>query len=78
MGIGASVSNYWRSGKTLVPRHSRQPPRGPMAKIIGMRHHIVHDYFFVDFDVIWTTATVDLAALIEELEKTLPPLGPRP
>ncbi len=47
-------------------------------QIIGMRHHVVHDYLIVDYDVIWDSATSDLPRLIVELEKLVPPTGPLP
>jgi len=43
----------------------------PWHKIIGMRNHIVHAYSVVDNDVIWETATTELAPLIEKLERII-------
>ncbi len=45
----------------------------PWAKIVGMRHKVVHDYLHVDFDIVWDVATVDLPPLVDELAKLVPP-----
>ena len=50
----------------------------PWKQIIGMRHHVVHDYLFVDYDVVWNTATHDIQPLINSLQQLLPPAGPTP
>jgi uncharacterized protein with HEPN domain len=42
-------------------------PAIPWAAIVGMRHRIVHDYFNIDEDRVWETATAELAPLIEAL-----------
>lgn len=46
-------------------------PQIPWAKIVGMRHRLVHVYFQVDLDLVWDTITLDLPPLIAELEKIL-------
>jgi uncharacterized protein with HEPN domain len=38
-----------------------------------MRNVLVHRYDDVDVDVVWRTVTSDLAPLIAELERILPP-----
>jgi uncharacterized protein with HEPN domain len=43
-------------------RHLSQPlrdrhPEVPWRLVIGMRHHLVHGYFDVDPDVVWTAVT---------------------
>ena len=43
-------------------------PEVPWRAIVGMRHRIVHDYLYVDFDIVWDVATKDLPALIRSLE----------
>ncbi len=57
-----------------VPTDVQRAAAGiPWPDIVGMRHRIVHDYMDVDYDVVWTVATRDLPALVEELQKiTLP------
>jgi uncharacterized protein with HEPN domain len=43
-------------------------PEIPWPDITGIRHKLVHDYFTVDIDVVWDTATVsapNLKPLIE-------------
>lgn len=40
---------------------------------MGMRHKIVHDYMGVDEDVVWDSVTEELAPLIKELERIVPP-----
>jgi len=40
----------------------------PWAKIIGMRHRIVHDYMNVDFDILWQTTKQDIGELVILLE----------
>lgn len=41
---------------------SRQPDI-PWRKIIGMRHVLVHGYFEVDLDLVWSVVEHELAAL---------------
>lgn len=48
-------------------------PTIPWAAINGMRNRLVHEYDEVDLDVVWSTVINSLPALIEELEKVVPP-----
>ena len=45
----------------------------PWARVVGMRHRIVHDYLHVDYDIVWAVAQTDLPGLIVRLEEVLPP-----
>jgi uncharacterized protein with HEPN domain len=46
-------------------------PNIPWRAIIGMRHRVVHDYLFVDQDVVWDVVTADLEPLASQLAKLL-------
>ncbi|MCS6923081.1 MAG: DUF86 domain-containing protein [Fimbriimonadales bacterium] len=48
-----------------------QYPQIPWADIIGMRHRLVHGYYDIDLDVVWSTIQHDLQPLISELEVIL-------
>ncbi len=37
-----------------------------------MRHKIVHDYFDIDEDIVWSVATRDLPPLVDALRRALP------
>lgn len=51
-------------------------PEIQWKEIIGMRHKVVHDYFEIDLDILWRTATERLPVLIASLEKITPPEPP--
>ena len=46
-------------------------PDIPLPAIAGMRHKIVHDYWDIDEDVVWETATNDIPELIKKLDKII-------
>ena len=46
-------------------------PAIPFAKIVSMRNRLNHAYFDVDLDVVWTTVTEDLPALLPALDAAL-------
>ena len=53
-----------------------QNPQVPWKQIQGMRHIMVHDYFKVDWDIVYTTAKIDVPALrphVEAMLRSLPP-----
>jgi uncharacterized protein with HEPN domain len=65
----------WRLSQALKGRD----PQIPWKQIAGMRHILVHDYFRVDWGVVFTTATNDIPALkpqIEAILAALPPAAP--
>lgn len=45
----------------------------PWAGIVGMRHRIVHDYLWVDENIVWDTVNNRLVPLIAALENIIPP-----
>ncbi len=46
-------------------------PQIPWPVIIGMRHRLIHAYFSINLDVVWSTSTQDIPPLISELKKLL-------
>lgn len=48
-----------------------QNPQVPWKRIEGMRHIMVHDYFKVDWDIVFTTARHHVPALRPQIETIL-------
>ena len=46
-------------------------PEIPWSVIIGMRNRLVHAYFSINLDVVWSTSKDDIPTLIAELKKLL-------
>jgi len=44
-------------------------PEIPWHEIIAMRNRLIHGYFAVDSDILWTVVHDDLPALIDTLER---------
>lgn len=59
----------------LSPETHALAPDLPWPKMVSMRNRLVHDYFRVDLDVVWDTVTLDLPALLPEIERLLRRLG---
>jgi len=43
----------------------------PWPVLTGMRNRLIHAYFSINLDVVWSTSTEDIPPLIEELNKLL-------
>lgn len=48
-----------------------QHPQVPWAAIIGMRHRLVHAYFDINHDILWTTGTEAAPGLLPLLQPLL-------
>jgi uncharacterized protein with HEPN domain len=67
--------------RALSPKVRDRHPEVPWLRIIGMRHILVHKYFEIDGDLIWSVVVTDLPALkrdIEAIARTLPPQASNP
>jgi len=43
----------------------------PWSVLTGMRNRLIHAYFSINLDIVWSTSTEDIPPLIEELSKFL-------
>ena len=51
-----------------LPQEFREQHAGiPWRQIVGLRHRIVHEYFDVDLDLVWTIACTELSPLKAQL-----------
>ena len=48
-----------------------QHPEIPWELITGMRHRLVHAYFDINLDILWTTATESVPELLVEVDRLL-------
>jgi len=62
----------YRLSQALKDRH----PDIPWRRIEGMRHILVHDYFRIDWDAVYSTATHDIPALKPRIQRVLQSLPP--
>ncbi|HYF14131.1 MAG TPA: HepT-like ribonuclease domain-containing protein [Phycisphaerales bacterium] len=72
--VGEAAANTSDAGRSRVPVL-------PWGKIVAMRHVLVHVYWGIDRDRVWTTATQEVPELIRLLESAcqdwpLPPPSP--
>jgi len=75
LALAYLIQTIGEAARTVSPEFRAQHPDVPWRKITGTRHHIVHDYLNVDFDIIWDVVRVDLPPLIAQLEPLLPGTG---
>lgn len=55
------------AAKQVTEETRRKYPEVAWAEASRMRDRLVHHYFDVNLDVLWSTVTVDLPALLEHL-----------
>ena len=59
----------------LSPGFIAEHPEIPWRRIIGLRHALVHQYFGVDLDAIWSIAVDDLPPLEAAIAAILAGIG---
>ena len=46
-------------------------PEVPWKEMTGLRHKLIHDYFEVDLEIVWRTATVNVPIVAEFVRSAL-------
>jgi uncharacterized protein with HEPN domain len=65
--IGEAVSKI----NSAAPEFIQQHPDLPWAQIRAMRNIAIHEYFFVDLEIVWTTVKGDFPKLKQQIDALL-------
>src|SRR5664279_3355738 len=65
--IGEAVSKIQSVAPDFIKRHSELP----WTQMRGMRNIAIHEYFFVDLEIVWTTVKDDLPKLKQRIDALL-------
>lgn len=55
----------------ISPEYKAEHDQIPWNQIVGMRNHLVHVYFDVDYETVWKTVQEDIPHLVDLVEKLL-------
>ena len=59
-----------------VPQDIRAQASGiPWRNLVGMRNHLIHGYFAIDADIVWSVVHDKLPAMIPEIKKLIEELS---
>jgi uncharacterized protein with HEPN domain len=61
--IGEAANNLQKMDSNFAANH----PELPWIEIRGMRNKVIHNYFDVDWGVVWTTVRDDLLKLKQQI-----------
>lgn len=64
-----AVEIIGEAAKKVPPSVRKKYPQIPWRDITGMRDKLVHEYFGVDLQTIWTTVRQDLPALLPLVQR---------
>lgn len=59
------------AARSLTPDLKDKAPEIPWSKIIGMRHVLVHQYFEIDTEIVWSVVERDLPILKQHIQNLL-------
>lgn len=59
------------AARALSSEIRNQHPEVPWVKIIGMRNVLTHNYFEIDFDIVWAVVEEELPALKQAVENIM-------
>jgi uncharacterized protein with HEPN domain len=59
------------AAKQVTPATRAEHPAVPWSAAARMRDRLVHHYFDIDLDVLWSTIIVDLPALLEVVPRSM-------
>ncbi|MDB5402679.1 MAG: hypothetical protein JWQ55_4697 [Rhodopila sp.] len=65
--IGEAASRI----QLMLPEFVVSHPELPWIEMRGMRNKMIHEYFDVDWDIVWRTVRDDLPALRQQIEDVL-------
>lgn len=69
--ICRSLEIIGEASNKISPAFKKHYPNIPWREMGDMRNKIIHDYFGVDFDIIWDVLETDIPKLKIEVEKIL-------
>ncbi len=65
--IGEAVNKINGTAPDFIEQH----PELPWAQMRGMRNVAIHEYFFVDLEIVWTTVKNDFPKLRQQIDALL-------
>jgi len=71
LGLIKAVEIIGEAASKVSKEYQAAHAQIPWAAIIAMRNILIHDYFGIDLDEVWSTIQNDLPPLIAELEELI-------
>jgi len=71
LGVVKCLEIIGEAANHVDERTRSQLPGIPWQAVVALRHRVVHGYFELDVDVIWSVLVEELPHLIEQLETYL-------
>jgi uncharacterized protein with HEPN domain len=71
MALTRCLETLGEAASKISPEVCGRFPAIPFPKVISMRNRLIHAYFDVNLDIVWTTVSEDLPTLLRALDEAL-------